>query len=99
MLYPPVPHQRANPKPDPNPNPDQVAVIEQHVDTLVSWLMHDSGFVAVQALEALDRMGAEKLASLQLKGKIASAPVASSSKRQDRSAREQFLSVLAQLPE
>ena len=41
-------------------------MIEQHVDTLVSWLMHDSGFIAVQALEALDRMGAEKLASLGL---------------------------------
>ena len=74
-------------------------MIEQHADTLLSWLMHDSGFIAVQALEALDRMGVEKLAALQLKGKIASAPVASSSKRQDRSAREQFLSVLAQLPE
>ena len=76
-----------------------LAVIEQHVDTLVSWLMHDSGFIAVQAPEALDRMGVAKLAALQLKGKIASAPVASSSKRQDRSAREQFLSVLARLPE
>merc|ERR1711935_1035549 len=76
-----------------------VSVLEKHVDTLVSWLMHDSGFIACQALEALERMGIEKLASLQLKAKIASAPVATSSKRQDRSARDQFLSLLAQLPE
>ena len=76
-----------------------VSVLEKHVDTLMSWLMHDSGFIACQALEALERMGIEKLASLQLKAKIASAPVATSSKRQDRSARDQFLSLLAQLPE
>jgi len=75
-----------------------VPVLEQHVDTLVSWLMHDSGFIATQALEALERMGIAKLASLQLKAKIASAPVATSTKRQDRSAREQFVGLLAQLP-
>ena len=75
-----------------------VPVLEMHVDTLVSWLMHDSGFIATQALEALERMGIAKLASLQLKAKIASAPVATSTKRQDRSAREQFVGLLAQLP-
>ena len=73
--------------------------IEKHVDTLMWWLTSDKYYCAELALEAVERIGLEKLSLLKLKAKIATAPTATSSKHAARSARDKFIRLLEQLPE